>query len=78
MTLDQVNACLQHATGPYVDNYTYVAADINTQKFAQLIATLVRTEMLALAKANMILSNDAKELYQDLQAYDRFESGLNY
>lgn len=78
MTLDQINECLKGTTGSYIDNGTYIAADINIPKFAAQIATLVRTEMLLLAHANTIVSNDANELYKDLQAYDRFERGLNY
>jgi hypothetical protein len=48
------------------------------EEFAIKIARHVRKEMLALAHANTVVSNDATELYQDLQAYDRYESGLNY
>lgn len=64
MTLDQINHCLASSTS-LVD-------------YAKLVATLVRLEMLAVAQANTVFSNDAMELYKDLQAYDRFESGLNY
>ena len=46
--------------------------------YTKYIQKQVRTDMLAIARANCVLSNDARELYQDLQAYDRFESGLTF
>lgn len=72
MTLDQINECLTASKQIHHPNYTH------SQVLAYAIATLVRNEMLAIARANTILSNDANELYQDLQAYDRFERGFNY
>lgn len=69
MTLDQINLALLAASR---------IAEVDHELFAKNIALIVRTEMLAIAKANTVLSNDANELYQDLQAYDRFERGLNF
>ena len=82
MTLDQINECLRHATyhSTHSDPVygTINRSDINYTEFALSIAQLVRNEMLALTRANAIFSDDANELYKDLQAYDRFERGLNY
>ena len=79
MTLDQINSCLKAVTRSFLaPNGTEHIDSIDMQEFAHLIATLVREEMLSVAKANTVVSNDAYELYKDLQAYDRFERGLNF
>jgi hypothetical protein len=79
MTLDQINNCLKAATRSFQEtNGVYIVPVTDQHEFAHLVATLVRQEMLAITRANLVLSNDAKELYKDLQAYDRFESGLNF
>lgn len=73
MTLDQINHCLEGTLGSYV-----LAADINVVRFAEQVAAIVRGEMLSIARANCVVSDSANELYKDLQAYDRYESGLNF
>lgn len=79
MTLDQITELRDQCTTYLVDVYNVTHIDeFHFHKFAQLLQLRVRQEMLAIAKANLILSNDAKELYEDLKAYDRFESGLNF
>ena len=79
MTLDQINHCLKAATRSLQEpNGVFIVPITDQHEFANLIATLVRTEMLSIAKANKIIGSDATELYKDLQAYDRFESGLNF
>lgn len=77
MTLDQINHAPKSATRSYVvEGLTY--DDVYFTDFAYAIAAIVRAEMLSVARANLVLSNDAKELYKDLQAYDRHELGLNF
>ena len=80
MTLDQINECLaaSRKITHYTDGGYTPIYGTDQHEFAQLIAQLVRNEMLAITRANAIFSNDADELYKDLQAYDRFERGLNY
>ena len=51
---------------------------LDTDMFAKLIQYKVLDEVLAICRANCILSDSAKELFNDLQAYDRFERGFNF
>ena len=51
---------------------------ITLEQYTKMIQLRVREEMLAIARANLVLSNDASEIYKDLQTYDRFESRLNF
>jgi hypothetical protein len=80
VTLEQISACLKAAKkiSHYTDGGYTPHYGTNNEEFAKLIATLVRQEMLAIAQANLAFSNNATELYKDLQAYDRFEQGLNF
>ena len=52
--------------------------EVDLTIYAKMIQFAILDEVLALAKANLVNFNDAKELYKDLQAYDRFERGLNF
>ena len=51
---------------------------LDTDMFAKLIQYAVLDEVLAIARANCIVSDSALELYKDLQAYDRHERGFNF
>ena len=82
MTLDQINHARHMAARYFVTNDPKLGQieheELDIDRFARQIQQLVMIEVLALARANMVLSDSANELYQDLQAYDRFERGLNF
>ena len=61
---------------PKLGQITHEEIDLPT--FAKMIQFQILDEVLAIARANCILSDSAKELYKDLQAYDRFERGFNF
>ena len=75
MTPDHVKDALFIATKKYPDPRD---DQLDIQMFAKLIQYQVLEEVLKIAYANTILSNDAQELYKDLQAYDRHERGFNF
>lgn len=73
MTPDHIKDALHIAT---IHVGTEERLDI--PKFAKIIQFKVLDEVLAICKANVTFSNDASELFKDLQAYDRYERGFNF
>jgi tRNA(Ile2) C34 agmatinyltransferase TiaS len=78
MTLDHIRDALHIATTTDYKNSDFGIQVINQELFAKLIQYKVLDEVLAIARANTIVSDSALELYKDLQAYDRFERGFNF
>jgi hypothetical protein len=78
MTPDHVNDALYVATKTSYKNSDFGEQELDIQMFAKLIQYKVLDEVLAIARANTIVSDSALELYKDLQAYDRYERGFNF
>lgn len=79
MTPDHIKTALRIATKTDYSRDPLIGQEIlDTDMFAKLIQFRVLDEVLAIARANTVLSDSALELYKDLQAYDRFERGFNF
>lgn len=48
----------------------------NIHIYAKAIKAKVRNDIILICRANLLLSDSAKELYNDIRAYDLYERGI--